>query len=106
MVVGVYSILEFFGAGQAPDLERIQKARKVRARAKSVYSKIQGSSRLLVRDVYKILEKTGPRAKSVYSKIQSPGRLLVPSVYKILEKLGQDKICILKNSEPRQIPGR
>ena len=60
----------------------------------------------MVRDVYKILEKTGPRAKSVYSKIQSPGRLLVPSVYKILEKLGQDKICILKNSEPRQAPGR
>ena len=31
LVVGVYSILEFFGAGQAPVLGRIQKARRVQA---------------------------------------------------------------------------
>ena len=74
--------------------------------AYTVYSNFSGQVRLLFWGVYRKLEEPGPWAEPVYSKIQSPGRLLVPSVYKILEKLGQDKICILKNSEPRQIPGR
>ena len=61
LVVGVYSILEFFGAGQAPDLERIQYTRKVWARAESVYSNFQGQGRLPIWGVYKKLEKSGPR---------------------------------------------
>ena len=77
LVVGVYSILEFFGAGQAPDLERIQKARKVRARAESVYSKIQG-----------------PGQAPVLGRIQKARRAWA---------LG--RTCILKNSEPRQALG-
>ena len=116
LVVGVYSILEFFGAGQAPDLERIQYTRKVWARAESVYSNFQGQGRLPIWSVYKKLEKSGPgqnlytqifrvRASSrsiayteslksrawaepVYSKIQCSDRFRVWSVYKILEKTG------------------
>ncbi len=91
LVVGVYSILEFFGAGQAPDLERIQKARKVRPRAGSVYSNFPGPGRFLFWGVYRKLEKPGPgrnpytqifriragswsRAYTRYSKKLGPGR--------------------------------
>ena len=110
LVVGVYSILEFFGAGKAPDLERIQKARKVqawadlytqifrvwsgswsgayteslksRARAESVYSNFQSPGRFPVDSVYRSLKKPEPWAEPVYSNFQNPGRFLVDSVYK------------------------
>ena len=114
--LGRICILDFFGLGQAPGPERIQKARKVRARAEPVYSNFPGQSRLSVWSVYKKLEKSGPgqnlytqifrvRASSrsiayteslksrawaepVYSKIQCSDRFRVWSVYKILEKTG------------------
>ena len=115
MVVGVYSILEFFGAGQAPDLERIPKARKVRPRAGSVYSNFPGPGRFLVESVERrlgnpgtlgeicILKGSGPgqvpvlgriqdtrknwaQAESVYSKIQGPGRFLAQGVYLCAQK--------------------
>ena len=113
--LGRICILDFFGLGQAPGPERIQKARKG-ARAEPVYSNFPGQSRLSVWSVYKKLEKSGPgqnlytqifrvRASSrsiayteslksrawaepVYSKIQCSDRFRVWSVYKILEKTG------------------
>ncbi len=111
---GRICILKFSGAGQAPDLERIQKARKVRAWAESVYSNFQGQSKLSVDSVYRKLEEPGlgrtcilknsvlgqvpgleriqdtrknwPWAESVYSNFQGQGRLPIWGVYKKLEK--------------------
>ena len=105
------------------------------AGAKSVYSNFQDLGRLLVPSVYKILENPGPRAEPVYSKIQGPDRFRVNSVYSLFEEPGPGqnlytqkfraqvrlpirgvyrkleepvpgRICILKFSKPRQVPGR
>ena len=104
LVVGVYSILEFFGAGQAPDLERIQKARKVRPRAGSVYSNFPGPGRFLFWGVYRKLEKPGP-GRNPYTQIFRAQADSWSIAYTESSKsLGQGEICILKNSGPRQVP--
>ena len=133
MVVGVYSILEFFGAGHAPDLERIQKARKVRPRAGSVYSNFLGPGRFLFWGVYRKLEKPGPgrnpytqifriragswsRAYTRYSKKLGPGRNQYTQIFRARvgscsgaytessKSQGPGRTCILKFSGPGQVP--
>ena len=102
--------------------------------AYTVYSIFQGPGRLLVRSVYKKLEKPGP-GRNLYTQIfRAQVRFRVWSVYKILEKpgpgqnlytqkfrawasswllaytesskiQGPGRICILKFSGPGQVPG-
>ena len=114
MAYTVYS--NFSGAGQAPDLERIQKLEKsgsgqnlytriFRARAGSWsgaytrYSKKLGPGRICILknsvpgqvpglERIQDTRKNWARAEPVYSKIQCPDRFRVWSVYKILEKTG------------------
>ena len=86
VVWSVYSILNFSGPGQAPGSERIQKARKVRARAKSVYSNFQGPGQVPGLERIQDTRKAWARAESVYSKIPGLGKLLVRSVYKQARK--------------------
>ena len=127
LVRGVYNMFNFSGPRHAPVLRRIQKARKVRApgrnlytqifraragscsgaytasskspgsRAESVYSKIQGPGRFLIDSVYRKLKEPGPRAESVYSNFPGPGRLLFWGVYRKLEKLGPRAESVYSN---------
>ena len=61
---GRICILKNSGPGQVLARWRIQHARKAWARAKSVYSKIQGSSRFPVQGVYRKLKKSRAKADS------------------------------------------
>ena len=103
--LGRICILEFFGLGQAPGPERIQKARKVRARAEPVYSNFPGQSRLSVWSVYKKLEKSGP-GQNLYTQIFRARAGSRSGAYtKSSKSPGLGRICILKFSGPEQAPG-
>ena len=105
LVVGVYSILEFFRAGKAPDLERIQYTRKVWARAESVYSNFQGQGRLPIWSVYKKLEKSGP-GQNLYTRFFRARAGSWSGAYtKSSKSPGPGRTCILKFSGPEQALG-
>ena len=103
--LGRICILEFFGLGQAPGPERIQKARKVRARAEPVYSNFPGQSRLSVWSVYKKLEKSGP-GQNLYTQIFRARAGSRSGAYtKSSKSPGLGRICILKFSGSEQALG-
>ena len=98
LVVGVYSILEFFGAGKAPDLERIQKARKVRARAESVYSNFQDPGQDLSRwriQYTRIFQgREGSRSGAYTKSSKSPdlGRICILEFFGLGQAPGPERI--------------
>ena len=102
--LGRICILKFSGPEQAPDLERKQKARKVRAWA-DLYTQIFRVWSGSWSGAYTESLESRAWAESVYSKIQCPDRFLVRGVYRKLEEPGLGRICILKNSVPGQVPG-
>ena len=106
LVPGRTCILKNSGPRQDPGCWRIQKVRKAWIQAESVYSKIPGLGKLLVRSVYKQARKARAQAGSVYSNFQGLGRFLVRGVYKQTRKArALGRICILKFSGLEQAPG-
>ena len=117
-------ILKFSGPEQALGLERIQKARKVRAPGRNLYTQIFRARAGSWSGAYTESSKSQGPGQNLYTqKFRIQVRILVVGVYSILEFFGagqtpdlgriqkarknwaSGQICILKNSGPGQVPG-